>query len=60
MRLENLIPEQVESTIEHVRQVNEINNINQPKQQEERFKKNETFGVENKEAIKEIGPGRIP
>ena len=60
MRLENLIPEQVESTIEQVRQGNEINNINQPKQQEEQFKKNDTFGVENKEAIEEIDPGRIP
>ena len=32
VRLENLTPEQVENTIEQVRQGNEINNINQPVQ----------------------------
>ena len=53
VRLENLTPEQVENTIEQVRQGNEIN-INQPVQQEERFKENETFVVENTEAIEEI------
>ena len=53
VRLENLTPEQVENTIEQVRQGNEIN-INQPAQQEERFKENETFVVENTEAIEEI------
>ena len=51
VRLENLTPEQVENTIEEVRQGNEIININQPVQQDERFEVNETFVVENKEAI---------
>ena len=54
VRLENLIPEQVENTIEQVRQGSEINNINQPVQQEERFVENETFVVENKEVIEAI------
>ena len=54
VRLENLTPEQVENTIEQVRQGNQINNINQPVQQEERFEENETFLVENKKAIEEI------
>ena len=54
VRLENLTPEQLENTIEQVRQGNEINNINQPVQQEERFEENETFAVENQEAIEEI------
>ena len=54
MRLENLTPEQVENTIEQVRQGTEINNINQPVQQEERFVENETFVVENKEVIEAI------
>ena len=52
--LENLTPEQVENTIEQVRQRNEINNINKPVQQEERFEENETFVAENKEAIEEM------
>ena len=30
VRLENVTPEQVENTIDQVRQGNEINNINQP------------------------------
>ena len=47
VRLENLTPEQLENTIEQVRQGNEINNINQPVQ-------NETFAVENQKAIEEI------
>ena len=51
VRLENLIPEQVENGIEQVRQGNEINDIDQRVQQEERFEKNETFVAENKEAI---------
>ena len=54
VRLENLTLEQVENTIEQVRQGNEINNINQTVRQEERFEENETFVVENKEAIEEI------
>ena len=53
MRLENLTPEQVENTIEQIRQGNEINKINQPVQQEERFEENENFVAENKEAIEE-------
>ena len=54
VRLENLTPEQVENTIEQVRQGNEINNINQPVQQEGRLEENETFVAENKETIEEI------
>ena len=46
VRLENLTPEQVENTIEQVRQGNRITNINQLVQQEEQ--------LENKEAIEEI------
>lgn len=54
VRLGNLIPEQVENTIEQVRQGKGINDINQPVQQEERLKENETFVVDNKETIEEI------
>ena len=54
VRLENLTLEQADNTIEQVGQGNEIYNINQPVQQEERFEENETFVVENKEAIEEI------
>ena len=53
VRLENLTLEQVDNTIEQVGQENEIY-INQPLQQKERFEENETFAVENKEAIEEI------
>ena len=53
LRSKNLKPEQVENAIEHLRQGNEKNNIFQPVQQEERFEENETFVVENKEAIEE-------
>ena len=53
-RLENLTLQQADNTIEQVGQGNEIYNINQPVQQEERFEENETFVVENKEAIEEI------
>ena len=54
VRLGNLIPEQVENTIEQVRQGKGINDINQPVQREERLKENETFVVDNKETIEEI------
>ena len=54
VRLENLTPEKVESTIEQVRQGNEINSINQPVQQEEGFEENENIAVESKEATEEI------
>ena len=54
VRFGNLIPEQVENTIEQVRQGKGINDINQPVQQEERLKENETFVVDNKETIEEI------
>ena len=54
VRLENLTPEKVESTIEQVRQGNEINSINQPVQQEEGFEENENIVVESKEATEEI------
>ena len=54
VRLENVTPEQVENTIEHIRQWNGINNINQAVQEEERFEENETFLIENKDAIEEV------
>ena len=54
VRLENITPEQVENTIDQVRQGNEINNINQPVQQNNQFQENKTFVVENKETIEEI------
>ena len=54
VRLENVTPEQVENTIDQVRQGNEINNINPPVQQNNRFQENKTFVVENKETIEEI------
>ena len=52
VRLKNLTPEQVENTIEQVRQGNEINNINQPVQQEERSEENEIFVVETRRQLK--------
>ena len=52
VRLENLTPEQVEKTIEQVRQRNKINNINQSVQQKERFEENETFVAEKKRQLK--------
>ena len=54
MELQKLALEQVENTIQQVRQGNEINNINQPVQQEERFEEIATFVVESKEQIEEI------
>ena len=53
VKLENLTPEHVESTIEKIRHGNYINNINQPVQRKEWFVDNETFVVENKETIEE-------
>ena len=54
MKLQNLALEQVENTIQQVRQGNEINNINQPVQQDERFEEIAIFVVESKEQIEEI------
>ena len=52
--MQNLALEQVENTIQQVRQGNEINNINQPVQQDERFEEIANFVVESKEQIEEI------
>ena len=52
--MQKLALEQVENTIQQIRQGNEINNINQPVQQEERFEEIATFVVESKEQIEQI------